>query len=146
MSALLSALGGLMAILLVIWGPKDIFKSKSDLQIQRLMMQISSIESRVTSMTTVSTNVLSPDVAALTKQIEAIQADIGGLKGLLLSDPEATLTLPLIKKDIEQIKKDSADLRTDVMTMAGLGKWFIGSLITIALGLFSLVVTVLLKK
>lgn len=84
-------------------------------------------------------------VPKLEAELRVVKDDLANFKQLVLKEPETVLTLPLIKKDIEQLKENNTQVRTDVSNMADLGKWFIGSLITIALGLFSLMVTIVLK-
>jgi len=84
-------------------------------------------------------------IGTLAKEVVSTRTEVAALKNLILQDPEATLTLPLLKKDINQLNDSYISMRNDMNNMVGLSKWFIGSLITITVGLIGLVITATLK-
>ena len=85
------------------------------------------------------------EVGSLTARFDKLESDLKGFKKLLFDNPEASVTIPLIKKDIESLKEDNKRLREEMGRMNGFTKWFIGIMITMSIGLFGLALSILLK-
>jgi len=85
------------------------------------------------------------EIGSLAARLDQLESDLKGFKRLLFDNPEATVTIPLIKKDIESLKEDNKRLREEIVRMSGFTKWFIGIMITMSIGLFGLAVSILLK-
>lgn len=86
------------------------------------------------------------ELTYLNNQIEKLRSEVSAVKQLILDDPEAMLTLPLVKKDIDVINKDILNVRSEINRLFNFSKWFLGTQITLSLGLFSVVIAGILKK
>lgn len=71
-------------------------------------------------------------------RLTELEAEIRGLKKLLLDDPEASLTIPLLKKDVDHIKEQ-------IKIVGDSAKWFIAMIVTLAIGLLGVAISILLK-
>lgn len=85
------------------------------------------------------------EINKLDSRIGSIEEDLTGLKNLLFDDPEKVVTIPLIKKDIDFLKEDLNNLRSEFDRMSGLAKWLISIMITMSVGLLGLAISILLK-
>jgi hypothetical protein len=85
------------------------------------------------------------EIVAFASRIDKLEEELRSFKTLLFDNPEATVTIPLIRKDIETIKKDNDRLRDELIRVSGFTKWFIGIMITMSIGLFGLAISILLK-
>ena len=77
------------------------------------------------------------------KRIEVLEKKIENLNAIILENPEKSLTIPLLKKDIENIKSDNSVkielVRDKVETVVDLNKWILGLI-------FSLLITLVLTN
>jgi len=78
-------------------------------------------------------------------RIEKVEQDLRNLRELLFDNPEASVTIPLMKKDIEALNKENDALRKELDRQSTSTKWFLGILITMSIGLFGLAISILLK-
>ncbi|MCJ7459029.1 MAG: hypothetical protein MUP17_08565 [candidate division Zixibacteria bacterium] len=85
------------------------------------------------------------EVGSLAARLDQLESEMKGFKKLLFDDPEASVTIPLIKKDIDSLKEDNKRLREEMVRMNDFTKWFIGIMITMSIGLFGLAISILLK-
>jgi hypothetical protein len=85
------------------------------------------------------------EIGSLSTRIEKVESNLQGLRKLLFDNPEATVTIPLIKKDIESLSRDNENLRRELERISGFTKWFIGIMITMSIGLLGIAVSILLR-
>ena len=73
-----------------------------------------------------------PDVAALTKRMEAIEGEQRRLGALIMDTPEKALAIPLMRRNIDEVRASQtvvADaLRRDIDRIYDLNKWLFGGL------------------
>lgn len=81
-----------------------------------------------------------------TKDVQSMKIEFAELKKLVVENPEKTLSLPLIKKDIQQLQQEIKTLRDEINRVFDLSKWFIGTLIAMAIGLLGIVMTIIMSK
>jgi len=81
----------------------------------------------------------------LENRLDELESELGRLKKLLFNDSEVILTIPLLKRDINSIREDIKCLRDEMIRMSDFTNWMIGITITISVGLFGLVISILLK-
>ena len=84
-------------------------------------------------------------VNIIVNRIDKLELDLGELRRLLFDDPEAALTVPLLRKDVESVRQDNENLRKELARISELSKWFIGIMLTMSFGLLALAVSILLK-
>ena len=75
-------------------------------------------------------------IPVVESEISKLRKELKGLKEVIVGNPDATLTLGAIKKDIETLKKSDDRMYQDLNNYATLGMWIIGILITVSLALF----------
>ena len=78
-------------------------------------------------------------------RIDKLAQDMRSLRELLFDNPEATVTIPLMKKDIDALAKENEALRSELDRQSTFTRWFLGILITMSIGLFGLTISILLK-
>lgn len=69
----------------------------------------------------------------LATSLGELKKEIVDLKILLLDDPEAVIVIPLIKKDIENLKSNLDETRS-------LSKWFLGIMVSMLFGLIGIII------
>ena len=74
---------------------------------------------------------------ALADKVTELELEIRAFKELLFDDPKATLAVPLMMKDIEQLK-------LNIEKIDDSRKWYLGIIITIFLSLFAVAIAILL--
>ena len=84
-------------------------------------------------------------VDSLGVRVDKLESGLKELKELLFGNPEVSVTIPLIKRDIESLKEYNERLREEMGRMNDFTKWFIGIMITMSIGLFGLAISILLK-
>lgn len=85
-------------------------------------------------------------VAELKLRMDKIEQDITSLRQLLFDNPDAAITLPLMKKDIVSLQNDMKTTREQFEWITSYSKWIIGIMITLSVGVLSLAITAVLKK
>ena len=63
----------------------------------------------------------------------------------IFDNPDAIITIPLIKKDVENVKIDNERLREEMKRYNSFTKWFIGIMVTLSIGLLGLALSIVLK-
>lgn len=121
----------------------EVRKEVDESHIDRLMKQIAALENSVSQVKAPAKE--NVQLGAIAGRIDKVEKDYRALKELLLQDPDTTLTLPLIKKDIDSIKAENKSLRDELVRLSGFTKRFIGIMTTMSIGLFGLALTILLK-
>jgi len=106
----------------------------------------SRIQSNGSAISTVYDTLLSqsPEIATASSTLFRIDEDLKALKNLLFDDPEAIITIPLIKKDIELLSKENQTLRNEVDSIGSQSKWIIGITITLVVGMLGIIITLLI--
>ncbi len=147
-AAVASLLAGIIAVILAFLLSSSSYEETiriSRKNFDELEYRMMLLETKVDSISSSLEDTNDIEIMILSKDVDSIRSELVSLKNLILQDPEATLTLPLLKKDIDQLRDSHSSIRKNIDNMVGLSKWFIGSLITISVGLMGLVVTVILK-
>ncbi len=54
------------------------------------------------------------EIETINAKIEKVETDLRNFRELLFDNPEATVTIPLIKKDLESLAKDNENLRKEL--------------------------------
>lgn len=85
------------------------------------------------------------EVHSFNARLDKIESDFRELRRLLFDNPEAAVSVPLIKKDIDSLRRDNENVRNELDRLGGFYKWFIGIMITMSVGLLGLAVSILLK-
>jgi hypothetical protein len=85
------------------------------------------------------------EIQAFETKVEAIELGLRDLRRLLFDNPEAAVTIPLIKKDINSLIKDNERLRKELERLGGFTRWFVGIMITMSVGLLGLALSILLR-
>ena len=68
---------------------------------------------------------------ALVKDMDSLRSSFTKLKSSIIDSPEKSVSLPLIKKDIEVLREKDIDILSRINDMISTFKWFIGIQITI---------------
>lgn len=72
-------------------------------------------------------------------QIESIVKELTTLKEIIMESPEKTLSLPLLRKDIDELKHKmdalAASTKDQIDRIYDFSKWFIALMITLVIGL-----------
>lgn len=85
-------------------------------------------------------------MAKLESRTDEIEQDFNSLRQLLFDNPDAAITLPLMKKDIVNLQNDMKTTREQFESITSYSKWIIGIMITMSLGVLGLAITAILKK
>lgn len=77
-------------------------------------------------------------------RVDSISSRLTALEDALVENPAKALSIPLIRKDIDNLKeseqKDIDTLKGQMATIYDQNKWFIGLMFTLAIGMISLAV------
>ncbi|RTY84839.1 hypothetical protein EKL99_02295 [Flavobacterium sp. ZB4P23] len=116
----------------------DTQKLKIENQNIQLQERISELENRLrTKDSTIS--ISSPSE----KRIQDLEKKIETLNNIIIENPEKSLTIPLLNKDIENIKKENELqielIKDKVETVVDLNKWILGLI-------FSLLITIVISN
>jgi len=81
--------------------------------------------------------------------IKDVAGRLGKLEAVILNDPGKSLEMPLLRNELDHIKKgyqsDLLTLKEEIGRIYDLTKWFIGLMFTMALGVIGLAVTNFVK-
>jgi hypothetical protein len=130
--------------------------TKGELRASKAEMQISidGLNARLDEMTKqiqdVGKNLPEQSVVAL--KLKALNQSVGkyekrlaAMEGVILDNPQKALALPLMKKDIDSLKEtrqtDTAASRQEIDRVYDQTKWFIGLMITSAIGIIALAIS-----
>lgn len=78
-------------------------------------------------------------------RVNKLESDFRDLRRLLFDNPEAVVSIPLMRKDVDSFRRDNENLRKELERIGSLSRWFIGIMITLSIGLLGLAVSILLK-
>ena len=85
-------------------------------------------------------------MSELKSRMDKIEQDITSLRQLLFDNPDAAITLPLMKKDIDSLQNDMKTTREMFAWITSYNKWIIGIMIPLSVSVLGLVITTVLKK
>lgn len=114
--------------------------------------QVVSLQSEVTglrqqmaaiSQTISSGQTSTPDMAVLRGEVSVIDKRLSVIEQSVVENPSRALALTLLSRDMENLK---ASYQNEISRLYDLGKWFLGLMFTMAIGLFTLAISNLLKK
>ncbi len=119
--------------------------------IQDLNDRIAKVEAQLSSLSQIPENSkIAVELAGIKSSVEDSKKQLADLNVALLQTPAKALELPLLKRDIDNLKETTQGtfvaLRTDIDRVYGLGEWFIGLMATMAVGLLSLAITNFLSR
>ncbi len=109
----------------------DIEETK--IEMDALNRQLKAIGNKTSKLTSPNTKA----VEKLSREIENTKLNLRSLKEMITENPEKALSLPLIKKDIEQLKEENKALKNELDRVFDFNKWFIGIIVTILLALIA---------
>lgn len=116
----------------------DIQKLKIENQNIQLQKRIDELESRLITKDTII-SISSPSE----ERIQELEKKIETLNNIIIENPEKSLTIPLLNKDIENIKKENELqielIKDKVETVVDLNKWILGLI-------FSLLITIVISN
>lgn len=78
------------------------------------------------------------DVAELQGELESLNEEFDAIKALILDNPQKTITVALIQKDLAVIGKQQTNLAKRVDEIASLSKWFLIGTISMSLAILGL--------
>lgn len=114
-------------------------------QIDQLRQQVQAAIAQTQAQT--PTGRVPPNLVALEKRIAAVEAQENRMSAVVLATPEKALTLPMMRRDIDDLKANSAlaadQLRRDIDRVYDLNKWIIGGL---GAGVLSLAVSQFIRR
>lgn len=122
---------------------KEIAYSK-DATIEKLREEISMLQTSITELPK-GEEAQAVESEVISGRLNKVEQEIRSLRELLFDNPEAAVTIPLIKKDVESLSRDNEALRRELDRQSASTKWFLGILITLSVGLLGLAVSILLK-
>ena len=73
--------------------------------------------------------------ANTSKELDQLKNELQELKTTLLANPDASLALPMLRVDLENIRAESGKIELKIDRVYDLGKWFVGTLVTIMIAL-----------
>jgi len=141
--SLLAVVSSVLVLTLISGRPTEV-KSKIEDVIVRV--RLGAIEHKIEQVEQQMKQSDNIELTYLNNQIEKLRSEVSAVKQLILDDPEAMLTLPLIKKDIDVLKNDILKVHSEITGLFNFSKWFLGTQITLSLGLFSVVIAGILRK
>jgi hypothetical protein len=84
-------------------------------------------------------------IAKVSAQLDSLQTQVKVLEDAIQQSPEKTLAVPLLKKDMDNLKDsyhhDLDNTQAEINRVYDQNKWFIGLMFTMALGLLGLAVS-----
>ena len=75
-----------------------------------------------------------------------VMAELGKLKAALISDPDEALSLPLLRERLRVQEELTRALRDDLKDLKGQTKWYLGSMITMVIGLLAVIATLFVAQ
>jgi hypothetical protein len=120
-------------------------------QVAPLNAQVLSLEQSVSALGQISPNMaVSAELIALQTDLAAIATRLNALEQAILDNPAKAIALPLLNQDVLNIREkqqtDVQTIRSDIAQIYDLGKWFIGLMFTMALGILGLAISNFLPK
>nr|CAP47531.1 putative integron gene cassette protein [uncultured bacterium] len=88
---------------------------------------------------------LREDVTLLTHVTRDWDNKLERLRELLLDDPETVVTIPLIKKDIQNLRSEVVSLRSQLEWAGTYTRWSLGVLFSLALAVIGLALSIYFK-
>lgn len=92
-----------------------------------------------------STNLKKIALLSLKEKVDKIDKEFEMIKKILFDNLEDRLSLPLLKKDVDNLGKDIESIRLQFGLILNHNKWFIGILITLAISVLGLAISILIK-
>ncbi len=80
------------------------------------------------------------------EKIAQLESKFSSLRTLIFDNPDQAITIPLIKKDIDGIKSEIERINTQIGWLSSYNKWLIGVMITLAVGVLGLALSIILKS
>lgn len=129
----------------------DAEKPGLDVAIRPLRAEITSLRSQITKLSSVSED---SRVAARLDKLDTslihVGAKLSKLESVILENPSKALEMPLLRKDIDNLKSghnsELASIRQEIERVYDFNKWFLGLMFTMAVGVLGLAITNFLKK
>ena len=87
----------------------------------------------------------SGSITEINKEMLELKNKLKGLRQFILDSPEAAIQINLIQKDIKSLQEENKLIRQEISNFSGMGKWFIGTLITISLAMFGLLIPMVIS-
>lgn len=123
----------------------DTFKYYSMLRedFESQQAEIKAIKNRIRDLTKIDPSINSGNqLVAIQSELKTVLTRIETLEKGLLANPEKALSLPLLRKDLENLEKiykqDIEAMASNVDRVYDQNKWFIGLMFTMAIGLIGL--------
>lgn len=96
-----------------------------------------------------SANPATAEMAKLSAEVNSLQDQVKALNEAIVESPEKALAVPLLRKDLENMKENSQkDLSTtqlEIERVYDQNRWFIGLVFSMAVGLLTLAVSNILQ-
>ena len=104
-------------------------------QIEKIRLQYEEIMNRASS----SALPRPPEVVALSRRLDAIEAEQSRLSAIISESPEKAVAIPLLRRDIDDVKDNQTQvadaLKREIDRVYDLNKWIIGGLAVGVLGI-----------
>jgi hypothetical protein len=112
-------------------------------EVERLRTRTDVLDKRIQQLTAPPPGQASS--AQLSASIKQLRSDVDGLNAAILADPSKALAVPMLRRDMDSLAQRSRDdvlaIRDEIGRVYDLTKWFIGLMLTMALGLIGLAFT-----
>lgn len=132
---------------------QDILVDELSKEIDILKNRLSDIDNTLKHTTPNNDIALAQRFNEIDSQLDKIQNSLGivsVIEKAVVENPERAMSIPMLRKDFDAIKIDANDtsriLRAEIDRIYDLGKWFIGLMGTMAIGVLGLAVGNILKN
>lgn len=117
------------------------------LSVQKLVSRIQANIDTITSLPQEAKEYL--DLEKIRAEIQEQKQTLDTLNSIIIENPEKALSIPLLRKDIEMLRKDMEEINLSVIKQIDrvydFSKWFIWVIIAIIIGIGGIAVSTLLK-
>lgn len=113
----------------------------------KLVAQIESIEKQINSINSTLDSASSEQLSKLgaekiDKKLEEVSSDLKSLKEIIVESPEKALAIPLLRKEMDELQSKqialAASTKDQIDRIYDFSKWFLGLMITLAIGLVTM--------
>ena len=112
-----------------------------------LVRRVESLEEKINSISTTLTSASNVQLSnikieSLDKQLQEISSGIKSLRGIIIESPEKALAIPLLRKEMDDLQNKqialAASTKNQIDRIYDFSKWFLGLMITLAIGLVTM--------
>jgi len=79
-------------------------------------------------------------------RLARLEAEITKLRSALMTNPDETLSMPMLREKLRLQEELSKALRDDLKDVKEQGKWFLGSMIAMVVGLLAVIATLFVAR